>query len=31
MNLKELNQMLVETGVLQIEPELTADDILNQI
>lgn len=31
MTLNELNQMLVETGALTIDPELTAEEILIQI
>lgn len=31
MTLEKLNQMLVETGVVDVEPELTAQDILNEI
>lgn len=31
MKLQELNQMLVETGALTIEPELTAEELIIQI
>ena len=31
MTLEKLNAMLVETGAVDIEPELTAQDILNEI
>lgn len=31
MTLQELNQMLVETGALTIEPELTAEELIIQI
>lgn len=30
MTLQQLNNMLVETGALEIEPELTADEIIKQ-
>lgn len=31
MTLQAFNQMLVTEGILEVEPEITADDILNQL
>jgi len=31
MKLQDLNNMLVEVGALEIEPELTADEVIKSI